>query len=204
MLTVENIERQSGGVTLFSDFGLTMLPGSLIRVEGVNASGKTWLLEMIAGKTTVPTGCISFAQQETRGDSEFFNEVLFLPQRQDNSLKPRLTVRKQVERLAGKGTETLIDAALNYFGLNALVNEKVAALTFGQQQRVYLTPLITKPSLIWLLDRPMLGLDSAARHGVDTLIAGRCQQNGIVLYTHEGQSLLNPHGIILMEDYLTV
>ncbi|MDG1287065.1 MAG: ATP-binding cassette domain-containing protein [Rickettsiales bacterium] len=203
MLTIQNIERQSGGVYLFSEFGITLLPGSLLRIEGANGSGKTWLLEMIAGKVPVETDCILFAQEETRGDSEFFNEVIYLPQRSDASLKPKLTVRKQVERLAHKGSNELIDAALNYFGLNALANEKVAALTYGQQQRVYLTPLITQPSLIWLLDRPMMGLDMTARKAVDTLIAGRCQQNGIVIYTHEGDSLLNPHGLIQMDEYLT-
>ncbi len=202
MLTIQNIERQSGGVTLFTDFGISLLPGSLLRVEGVNGSGKSWLLEMIAGKCPVETGRISFAHEETRGDSEFFNDVLHLPQRRDADLKPRLTVRKQVERLAQKGAPELVDAALGYFGLSALADEKVAALTYGQQQRIYVTPLVTNPSLIWLLDRPMVGLDSTARRAVDTLIAGRCQQNGIVIYTHEGESLLNPHGIITTDDYL--
>lgn len=203
MLTLENLERQSAGVHLFTDFGITLLPGALLRVEGANGSGKSWLLEMIAGKAPVKTGCIRFAQQETRGDSEFFSELLYLPQRRDDDLKPKLTVRKQVERLAQKGANELIDAALNYFGLNALADEKVGALTFGQQQRVYLTQLVTHPSLIWLLDRPMLGLDSMGRRAVDTLIAGRCQQHGIVLYVHEGESLLNPHGVIHTDDYLT-
>ncbi len=203
MLTIQNIERQSGGVYLFSEFGITLLPGSLLRVEGANGSGKTWLLEMIAGKVPVETDCILFAEEETRGDSEFFNDVIFLPQRHDGSLKLKLTVRKQVERLAQKGSTELIDAALNYFGLNALANEKIGALTYGQQQRVYITPLITNPSLIWLLDRPMMGLDSTARKALDTLIAGRCQQNGIVIYTHEGESLLNPHGAIHTDEYLT-
>ena len=203
MLTIQNIERQSAGVTLFSELGITLLPGSLLRLEGINGSGKTWLLEMIAGKVPVETGCISFAEQETRGDSEFFNDLIYLPQRNDGSLKPRLMVRKQVERLAGKGEDQLIDAALNYFGLQSLADEKVAALTYGQQQRIYLTPLITRPSLIWLLDRPMMGLDSIARTALDTLIAGRCQQNGIVIYVHEGESRLNPHGTMWLDEYLT-
>lgn len=203
MLTIHNIERQSGGVHLFTDFGISLLPGSLLRVEGANASGKTWLLEMIAGKAPVELDCITFAHEETRGDSEFFSELLYLPQRNEASLKPRLTVQKQVERFAKQGSQELVGAAMGYFGLNALANEKVGALTFGQQQRVYLTQIVTRPSLIWLLDRPMLGLDSTARAAVDTMIAGRCQQNGIVIYTHEGESLLNPHGTILMDDYLT-
>jgi heme exporter protein A len=204
MLTIQNIERQSAGVNLFSDFGITLLPGSLLRVEGANGSGKSWLLEMIAGIAPVSTGCISFAEEETRGDSEFFSDLLHIPQRHDNSLKPRLTVRKQIERLSPKGEADLVDAALNFFGLTALGDQKVAALTYGQQQRIYLTPLITQPRLIWLLDRPMMGLDTNGRRAVDTLIAGRCQQNGIVIYTHEGESLLNPHGTIHTDEYLTV
>jgi len=202
MLTIQNIERQSGGVTLFTEFGISLLPGSLIRLEGANASGKSRLLEMISGKSPVETGCITFAHEETRGDSEFFNDVLHLPQRNEAALKSRLTVRKQVERLVQKGSADLVGAALGYFGLTALQDEKMAALTYGQQQRVYLTPLVTNPSVIWLLDRPMMGLDATARRAVDTLIAGRCQQNGIVLYTHEGESLLNPHGILLLDDFL--
>lgn len=204
MLTIEKIERQSAGAFLYTDFGITLLPGSLIRVEGANASGKSWLLEMIAGKAPVQTGCIQFAQQETRGDSEFFNDVLFLPQRSEAMLKPKLTVQKQVERFAGKIGKELVDAALNYFRLNALRHQKIGALTYGQQQRVYLTLLIVRPCAIWLLDRPMLGLDKAGRMAVDTLIAGRCQQNGIVIYVHEGESHLNPHAVIDLDDYITV
>jgi ABC-type transport system involved in cytochrome c biogenesis ATPase subunit len=64
----------------------------------------------------------------------------------------------------------------------------------GWRQRVRLARLLVQPHTLWLLDRPILYLDETGRNMAETLIAGRCQQNGIVIFSHDGETRLNPHG----------
>jgi len=203
MLTLQRLSRQSHKYPLYQNLGVSLLPGCLMRVEGANGSGKTMLLESIAGQQEVDKGHILFAEQETRGDSEFFNEVMYLPESFPH-YKAKITVAKQLERWASKEQQELLDAAVHYFELKYVLEEKLADLSVGWLMKVKLALLVLKPSLIWLLDRPFYGLDEKGRVQLETLIAGRCRQNGMVFFTHDGETRLNPHHTLYLEDWIAV
>lgn len=186
MLTLQYHEKQCN---------VTLLPGCLLRLEGKGGSGKTALLESIAGKRDCPPGTVLFAQKETRGDKEFFADLIYLSEYQEE-LTLRWTVQRQLNQWVKKGEKELLPAAIHYFSLQSLLAVKQKHLSASQRQRVRLARLVLQPSAIWLLDRPFLYLDEEGRTQLEALIAGRCQQNGMVMFTHDGATRLNPHGVV--------
>ncbi len=197
MLTLQDLERQCNGKTYYAGFGLTLLPGCLIRLEGASGSGKTMLMEVIAGRQSCSSGSVQFAGEESRGDKEFFSDLTYIPENQDD-LTLRWTVEKQLKRWSRKGEQELMSAATHYFQLTPWLEVPLKKLSKGWRQRVRLARLMLQPTAIWLLDRPFLYLDDPARLQLENLIAGRCRQNGIVIFSHDGTTHLNPHGVVAL------
>ncbi len=186
---------------LFTNMGVSLLPGCLLRIKSASGSGKTSLLDMIAGRKKVGKGHILFAGEETRGDAEFFADLLYLPEG-FAKYSPRVTVAKQLRNWSHKSQAELIEAAISYFNLEQVLDYKLKDLSVGWLMRVKLSLLIINPSLIWLLDRPFYALDDWAIEKLEGLIAGRCHQNGIVIFTHDGETRLNPHHTLQLDDWL--
>lgn len=196
MLTLWHLNRQIHAKNFLQEIALTLLPGALIRVTGSSGSGKTTLLETIAGKQPCPQGSILFDNQETRGNKLFLGDTLYLAESHDD-LVLRWTVSKQLRYWAKqRGEQELITPAVNFFRLQPWLDVPLRELSVGWRQRVRLTKLIVQPAALWLLDRPMQCLDEEGCNMAETLIASRCQQSGIVLFTHDGETLLNPHGVV--------
>lgn len=195
MLTLQHLAHQCNGKTLLADLGVTLLPGALVRLEGENGSGKSLLLAKIAGQAGCARGSVLFAGEESRGDKEFFADLLYLGEDQTD-LAPRQKVAKQLKiwTKKGQGDASLIPAAAHYFGLTPWKETPVKHLSTGWRQRLRLARLMLQPAAIWLLDRPFYALDEAGRRQLENLIVSRCKQNGIVIFTHNGETRLNPHG----------
>jgi len=195
MLTLQHLERQCNGKTLFSHLGVTLLPGCLLRLTGGAASGKTTLLDILAGNRPCPRGLILFAGEETRGDKDFFADLHYFPETQQD-ITLRWKVEKQLQHWAKSGQNELVQAAIRYFQLEALLGRRIAGLSAGERQQVRLARLMIQPRALWLLDRPFLYLDEPGIRQLENLIVSRCEQSGIVIFTHDGETRLNPHGLV--------
>lgn len=195
MLTLQHLAHQCNGKTLLADLGVTLLPGALLRLEGGSGCGKSLLLAKIAGQAECARDSVIFAGQETRGDKEFFADLLYLAEGQgDLPLRRKVARQLAVWTKKGQGDASLIPAAAHYFGLTPWMEMPVRALSAGWRQRLRLARLMLQPAALWLLDRPFYALDEAGRWQLENLIASRCKQNGIVIFTHDGETRLNPHG----------
>lgn len=197
MLTLQHLTRQSHAGLLLEEVAVTLLPGCLLRLEGASGSGKTLLLEMIAGKQRCAPHSILFDNQETRGNKLFFGDTRYLPEHQ-TELTLRWTVEKQLRHWTKKGERELLSPAIHFLQLEPWLKTPLREVSAGWRQRVRLARLILQPATLWLLDRPFLYLDESGRSILETLIASRCQQNGIILFSHDGQTRLNPHGVIAL------
>ena len=197
MLTLQSLSRQSNDRLLLQEFAVTLLPACLLRVEGESGAGKTLLLEMIANEAPCPKGSVLFDNQETRGNKLFFGDITYLPEHHAE-LTLRWTVEKQLARWAKRGEVQLIPLAARFLQLDPWLKTPLRELSMGWRQRVRLARLMIQPTTLWLLDRPMLYLDEAGKAIAETLIASRCQQNGMVIFSHDGPTRLNPHGMMVL------
>ena len=58
MLQADGLECVRGERRLFRDLSFTLVPGTLLRVEGPNGSGKTSLLRMLCGLLIPAAGAV--------------------------------------------------------------------------------------------------------------------------------------------------
>src|SRR5581483_7297354 len=151
---------------LFESLSLTISTGDRLGVVGVNGTGKSTLLRVLAGVSEPESGTV----RRGRGV-----RVGFLDQQP--SLPPG-TVRAAV----GSGWEAA--EILERLGMGGLTDADVSTLSGGQAKRVALArTLVTEVDLL-ILDEPTNHLDIDAVTWLEARLAGFANR-GLVLVTHD-------------------
>ncbi len=145
------------------------LSGRAVAVLGASGSGKTSLLESIAGLRPSATGRIVVGDEvllDTRAQRVLPPErrhIGYVPQ--DACLFPHLDVERNVRfgSRQGEGDEDLFREAVSILEIGALLSRYPATLSGGERQRVALARAIaTRPRLL-LLDEPLAAVDTALK-----------------------------------------
>jgi heme exporter protein A len=180
-LQAHSVACQRGGRTVFSNVSFALSSGQLLELKGPNGSGKSSLLRLIAGLSEPVEGQI--ALEGGSADLTIGQQAHYAAHQE--AIKPPLTV---IENLAfwgdflGGGD---IAAALDALDLTDLASYPAALLSAGQKRRLSLARLALVPRLLWLLDEPTVGLDSASLGRLMTLLRGHLSGGGLaVIATH--------------------
>jgi len=147
------------------------LSGRAVAILGASGSGKTSLLESIAGLRAAATGRIAIDDEtvlDTRADMSRFvpperRRIGYVPQ--DALLFPHLTVERNVRFGSDgrEGAEELFREAISILEIGGLLSRHPATLSGGERQRVALARAIaTRPRLL-LLDEPLVAVDAALK-----------------------------------------
>jgi heme exporter protein A len=202
MLTIDNLSLFRNHKKIFENIGFSIELGSALVINGKNGSGKSSLLKIIAGISKQTLGKILWSEIDIDEMREDFNgDLQFIGHK--NFLKQELTVVENLKFYASlQDTEILIPAALNFFGLENLANEKVKKLSAGWQKKVMLSKLLCCPATIWLLDEPSESLDNEAKERLRGLIETKIKDGKglVIIATHD--EIFNKFGMIIkMEDF---
>nr|WP_253310110.1 heme ABC exporter ATP-binding protein CcmA [Rickettsia endosymbiont of Ceutorhynchus assimilis] len=188
-----NIEQRN----LFN-LSITFLPSSIICVQGANGSGKTSLLKMIAD-----------IMQPTNGNIYYKNVNCSLIEKpycnyigHNLGLKAEMTVFDNLKFWSEiyNSPETL-EAAIHYFKLYELLNEKCYKLSKGMQKTVALARLIACQSDLWLLDEVETHLSKENRDLLNNLIVMKANSGGIILLTSHTETTIKSAQILNLEEY---
>jgi len=147
------------------------LAGRITGIFGASGSGKTSLLEVIAGLRRPAAGVVR-VDGVTLTDAPA--KVFFRPERrgvgyvpQDGALFPHLSVRKNL--LFGHGEKQIRPTGLNFdhvsevLEIASLVDRRIETLSGGEKQRVALGRALLAAPRWLLLDEPLAGLDAPLR-----------------------------------------
>ncbi len=148
--------------------------GGITAVFGPSGTGKTSLLNCIAGSVRPTSGFV-----ELNGKTLYSSDkkVSLPPAKrrigtvyQDGALFPHLDVRRNIEfgwKLIDESERRLNPLELaEFLGLSGLLDRKPDALSGGERQRVAIArALATSPALL-LLDEPLASLDIARRGSI--------------------------------------
>ena len=154
LVSVEAIAKQMGGRTLFRDLTFGLGPGMRLGLLGLNGTGKTTLLRILAGELTEDAGQIERAPG--------LRTVYFDQARErldpDQTLRQGLgahgdtvVFRDRSMHVAGWAKRFLFDAGQ--------LERPIASLSGGEQARVLIARLMLQPADLLLLDEPTNDLD---------------------------------------------
>jgi ATP-binding cassette subfamily F protein uup len=150
---------------LFEGLSLTVSDGDRIGVVGINGTGKSTLLRLVAGVDRPAEGVV----RQGRGA-----RVGFLEQ------EPHLPA-DTVAAAVGKGWEG--EAALERLGMGPSAGAQVAALSGGQAKRVALARVLVGQAELLVLDEPTNHLDLGAVSWLETQLLAR--RGGLVVVSHD-------------------
>ncbi|MDO8594119.1 MAG: ABC-F family ATP-binding cassette domain-containing protein [bacterium] len=188
MLTVRNLEKTYGALTVLGGVSFSLAPGQKAALVGLNGIGKTTLLRILAGEETFETGevelardtCIGYLPQDTSlaGDetiAEYLRRItgITVLEEELDALAGSLTVPAKwkryeevselFEHLDGYSFERNIEIMLEGFGLGSIgTDHRLSDLSSGQKSKVVLTGILLKGVDLLLLDEPTNNLDLPA------------------------------------------
>ncbi|MFJ9952532.1 FHA domain-containing protein [Kitasatospora sp. NPDC091207] len=187
-LTVE-VDFKGGKKVLLNDVSFGVPEKSLVAVIGPSGSGKSTLLRALTGYRPADRGDVLYDGRNLyKQFAELRSRIGLVPQ--SEILHKELTVRtglKYAARLRFPGDtearerEARIDEVLYELRLDKRADNRITALSGGQQKRVSVAlELLTKPSLIFL-DEPTSGLDPGMDREVMQMLRGLADDGRTIL-----------------------
>jgi ATP-binding cassette subfamily F protein uup len=150
---------------LFADLAVTVSDGDRLGVVGINGTGKSTLLRVLAGSTEPDSGVVRRGRGARVGVLD-----------QEEPLAAG-TVRQAV----GGGWES--EAIVDRLGMGALTDRPVSELSGGQAKRVALAAVLSRPAELLILDEPTNHLDLPAIAWLEAWLARF--SGGVILVSHD-------------------
>lgn len=158
MIALEGVSAAKGRFTLH-DVRFTLGDGEYGVVIGPAGSGKTTMLEVIAGLLAPQGGSVRLAGQDVRGVAPEHRQLGLVYQHA--FLFPHLSVRENLSY--GAVSDAAAEEAAERFGVTALFARDVGGLSGGERQLVALARAVARRPRILLLDEPFSALDPRRR-----------------------------------------
>ncbi len=165
-VTVERPDR-----ALFKNVSLTASTGDRIGVVGINGTGKSTLLRVIAGINKAESGEVRFG----RGV-----RVVLLDQ---EAPLPPGTVSAAVTSVCPAGAEWEAASVLDKLGMGAHGDRDVSSLSGGEAKRVALARSLVAPSDLLILDEPTNHLDLDSIEWLENRL--HRHPGGVMVVTHD-------------------
>jgi ABC-2 type transport system ATP-binding protein len=192
-LLVSDLKQRFGDLTALDGVSMSVARGEIVGLVGRNGAGKTTTMRAVMGILHTDSG-------EVRWDGRPVGErerLRFGYMPEERGLYPQMPLVAQVAyfaRLHGLDADAADRAArewLERLGLGERLNDKLIALSHGNQQRVQLAVALAHGPELMVLDEPFAGLDPEA---VDSL------SEVMLAQTHAGTSVLfSSHQLELVE-----
>ncbi|WMJ74092.1 ATP-binding cassette domain-containing protein [Cytophagaceae bacterium ABcell3] len=199
MIQLKNISLATGDFNL-SDVSLSIQEGSFNVLLGPTGSGKTLILEMIAGLRKSKTGSLHIQGKEAKLLAPEKRNIAYVPQ--DIALFPHLNVHENIIyglTINHKKTDIQqVHKLADTLGIKHLLDRSVNELSGGEKQRVALARALIIKKRILLLDEPTAAIHESMQEEL-ALFFKKIQQEynlTILMTTHHKNTAF------LLADYL--
>jgi putative spermidine/putrescine transport system ATP-binding protein len=196
-LSLKNISKEFGGVTVVQDFNLDVEQGEFVSFLGPSGCGKTTTLRMIAGFEIPTTGTITIDEVDITNNAPNQRNVGMIFQAY--ALFPNMTVAQNIGfglRIRKESESVIKDRVaemLSLIRLESKADSYPYQLSGGQQQRVALGRALANHPQVLLLDEPLSALDAKIRVQLRSEIRAIQRKMGItaVFVTHDQEEALS-------------
>ena len=203
VISLQGIEKSYGTRLLFKDVTMTFTDQSKLGLVGVNGTGKSTFLKMVAGQNEPDKGQIDrngkasiyyLPQMPTFDEEASILENIFLGshplmklvrdfERESKNQGPKyMDLLDRMDQEGGWDVEQEARIILNKLGF-ADVNQAVKFLSGGQRRRLALGQALLYPCDLLLLDEPTNHLDEASIEWLESFLQNR--KGGLLMSTHD-------------------
>lgn len=180
-LALAGITKRFGETVAVDRLSLTVGRGQICGFVGPNGAGKTTTMRIVTGLLAADEGEVTWNAHPI--DPERRRRIGYMPE--ERGLYPKMKVGRQLQyfgELHGLDATTAAGRAkdwLERLGVADRIDDKVEALSLGNQQRVQLAAsLVFDPELL-ILDEPFSGLDPIGVEALSGVLAEVSRDRGI-------------------------
>lgn len=203
-IKTNNLTKKYKDKTVVKSLDLAIDKGEMYALLGVNGAGKSTTIKMLSCLIKPTSGEAEIMGKSIISDENGVKQIISVSP-QETSVAPNLTVRENLEFIAGifgfskaeaceKATKMIED-----FDMGDIEKSRAKTLSGGWQRRLSIAmALISEPQVIFL-DEPTLGLDVLARRELWKHISKLKGKITIILTTHyleEAEALSDRIGIM--------
>ncbi|MBM66407.1 MAG: ABC transporter ATP-binding protein [Myxococcales bacterium] len=186
MIQVQGLTKFYGQRCAVRDVSFALERGQVIGLLGLNGSGKTTILRMLAGDLEPSAGLVRVLEHDlVDAPKAYRRQVGFLPDRVP--LYPDLSVREYLDylaRLRGSIGGTRVLEVCEQVDLATYIDEPIVNLSHGYRKRLGIaSAIIHRPALV-ILDEPISGLDPIQIVEMRKLIRTLAQDHSVLLSSH--------------------
>ena len=190
MLKMEGAWIRAGDFEL-SDLHLEVPRGEFHVLLGPTGTGKTLILETLAGLHPLRSGVITLGGRDLTGLPPEARGMAYVPQ--DLALFPHLNVEENVRyglrirRMQRPEAERFLNRLIEVTGIRRLLTRPVAGLSGGERQRVALVRALAVQPRVLLMDEPLSALHPSLRWELRDLLKQVHAELGLTLLmvTHD-------------------
>lgn len=176
-LAGKDLTCERGGRIVFRNVALSLKPGQLMQLTGPNGSGKSSLLRLIAGLNETQSGSIVLVGGS--GDLTIGQQAHYIAHQE--AVKAALSVFENLDFWRGFLGGGDVDEALEAFDLTRISSYPAGLLSAGQKRRLALARLVLVPRVLWLLDEPTVGLDTASLTRLAAVMEAQLARGGMII-----------------------
>ena len=189
MISVSNISKSFGKLTVLDDISFDIRQGGVFAVLGPNGSGKTTFLKILLGMVIPDKGKILYKDGDISHSHQYRKLIGYLPQ--IAQFPDNLSVREIINMIGDvRGEPYNADPLVNLFGLDVFLDKKLSNLSGGTRQKVNIVLTFMFETPIIVLDEPTAGLDPVSLIKLKQLINEAKSKGKIILITSHIMSLV--------------
>jgi heme-transporting ATPase len=204
-LEVCHLTKTFGSKTIYHDVSFSFVPGCYV-VVGPNGTGKSVLMELLAGVSSQDSGSICLHGVGCSSSLEYKRKLTYIPGLP--SFFPSATGASFLKFIGSTKLDTNdsvhINKMIDGFCLGPHLSTRFDAMSMGTQKKLFLTTLAMGNSKLIIMDEPTNALDDASNTFFAKMVSELSQHAIVIIATHD-QNLLDSvdHVVIKLENIPT-
>lgn len=191
MIELKNVSKNIRGAEIIKDISICFESGSVTGIKGINGSGKTMLMRLIAGLIKPTTGEIIIDGQVLGKDMTFPKSIGILIENPAfidyysgfENLKILASIQKKI-------SDERIHWILQEVGLDPNDKKKYKKYSLGMKQRLGIAAAIMESPDIILLDEPTNALDTEGIDRIKKIIVDEKKKGKTIIVSCHNQEIL--------------
>lgn len=208
MIRFENVSfKYKNGTTILENLNFKIDEGEFVSIIGKNGTGKSTILNLMAGIIKPTKGNIFIDDIDTKSRKYFIElrkKVGIVFQNPDNQiLFPRVyeDIEFGLKNLGITNREEKIEEALNLVNMKQFKEKDAYELSLGQKQRINIASVLAiKPKYI-ILDEPTIMIDSKEKDNIYNCLQSLKKQGYTIIFvTNDINEILLSDKVFILEN----